>query len=129
MGLLGYSGMICTRLILCHHSALYVCVLLMATSNTPPWSSTATTTGSIFFSCFLLSMSFLPTASGYALPNCQTIRLDHNSYFKANSSTVVTLTSIPFLYDYFSNGGNMKYIRSIPNLSVMVCRSFQSYMA
>jgi len=45
------------------------------------------------------------------------------------SSAVMTLASIPFLYDYFSNGGSVKYVRIIPNLSVTVSRFFQSYLA
>jgi len=45
------------------------------------------------------------------------------------SSAVMTLASIPFLYDYFSNGGSVKYIRIIPNLSITVSRFFQSYLA
>ena len=41
----------------------------------------------------------------------------------------MTLVSLPFLYDYFSNGGSVKYIRTVPNLAVAANRFFQSYMA
>ena len=45
------------------------------------------------------------------------------------SSAIMTLASIPFLYDYFSNGASVKSVRIIPNLSVTISRFFQSYLA
>ena len=108
----------------CRHSAMIGAdgVLPVATLNTPPWSSTATM-GSILFSCIILSMSFYRLAPRYPT--------DKQSAWILTtiSSAVMTLASIPFLYDYFSNGGSVKYIRIIPNLSITVSRFFQSYLA
>jgi len=97
-------------------------VFPMATSNTPPWSSTATM-GSILFSCIILSMSYYRLAPRYPTAKQSAWILT------TISSAVMTLASIPFLYDYFSNGGNVKYVRMIPNLSVTISRFFQSYLA
>jgi hypothetical protein len=110
--------------ILCRHSAMTGAkgVPPMATSNTPPWSPTATM-GSILFSCFILSMSYYRLAPRY--PSTK-----QSAWILTTiSSAVMTLASIPFLYDYFSNGGSVKYVRMIPNLSVTVSRFFQSYLA
>lgn len=41
----------------------------------------------------------------------------------------MTLASLPFLYDYFSHGASVKYVRNVPNLSVAANRFFQSYLA
>ena len=110
--------------ILCRHSALTGAkgVPPMATSNTPPWSST-TTMGSILFSCFILAMSYYRLAPRY--PSVKQSAWILTTF----SSAIMTLASTPFLYDYFSNGGSVKYIRIIPNLSITVSRFFQSYLA
>lgn len=44
------------------------------------------------------------------------------------SSAIMTLASLPFLYDYFSNGGSVKYVRVMPSLSIAANRFFQSYL-
>jgi len=108
----------------CRHSAMTGAngVFTMATSNTPPWSSTATL-GSILFSCIILSISFYRLAPRYPTAKQSAWILT------TISSAVMTLASIPFLYDYFSNGGSVKYVRTIPNLTVTVSRFFQSYLA
>ena len=97
-------------------------VLPMATSYTSPWSFTATM-GSILFSCIILSMAFYLLAPRY--PTAK-----KSAWILATITCIVMiLSSIPFLYDYFSNGGSVKYVRMIPNLSVTACRFYQSYLA
>ena len=112
---------------LCHipsrHSAMTGAkgVPPLATSNTPPWSFTATM-GSILFSCVFLSMSYYRLAPRYPA-------VKQSAWILTTiSSAIMTLASIPFLYDYFSNGGSVKYVRVIPNFSVTVSRFFQAYL-
>ena len=73
--------------------------------------------------CIILSMFFYRLAPRYPTAKQSAWILT------TISSAVMTLASIPFLYDYFSNGGSVKYVRIIPNLSVTVCRFFQSFLA
>ena len=91
-------------------------------TNTPPWSFTASV-GSILFSCIILSMSYYRLAPRY--PSAKQSAWILTTF----SSTVMSLASIPFLYDYFSYGGSVKYVRTMPNLSIIVSRFFQSYLA
>jgi hypothetical protein len=94
----------------------------MITSNTP-WSST-TTASSIIFSCIIFSMSF------YRLAPTHYPSVKQSAWIlTAISSAVMSLASLPFLYDYLSNGGDVKSIRDIPNLSLAACRFFQSHLA
>ena len=93
-----------------------------APSNTSPWSFTASV-GSILFSCIILSMAYYQLA-----PRYQTAK-QLRWILTTITSAVMILASIPFLYDYFSNGGSVKCIRILPNLSVTACRFFQSFLA
>jgi hypothetical protein len=107
----------------CRHSAMAGAngVPPMVASNIPPWSS-PTTAGSILFSCFILLMSFYRLAPRYA-------SVKQSAWILTTiSSAVMTLASLPFLYDYFSNGGSVKYVRIIPNFSLAATRFFQSYL-
>ncbi|KIJ95923.1 hypothetical protein K443DRAFT_108043 [Laccaria amethystina LaAM-08-1] len=45
------------------------------------------------------------------------------------SSAVMTIASLPFLYDYFSYGGSVKHVRTLPMLSIAATRFFQAYLA
>ncbi|EDR04263.1 uncharacterized protein LACBIDRAFT_304801 [Laccaria bicolor S238N-H82] len=45
------------------------------------------------------------------------------------SSAVMTIASLPFLYDYFSYGGSVKHVRTLPMLSIAATRFFQTYLA
>ena len=104
----------------CRHSAM-TGANGVATTNTPPWSSTATMAW-VLFSWIILSISFYRLAPRYPTAKQSAWILT------TISSAVMTLSSIPFLYDYFSNGGSVKYVRMIPSLSISVSRFFQSYL-
>ena len=98
--------------------------LPLATSNTPLWFHMITANmGSILFPCIILSMLFHGLALRY--PTIKQL----GWIITTTSSVVMTLAGIPFMYDYFSNGGSVKYVRAIPNFSVSVCRFYQSYLA
>ncbi|KAF5353697.1 hypothetical protein D9758_008682 [Tetrapyrgos nigripes] len=44
------------------------------------------------------------------------------------ASLVMTVQSIPFLYDYFMSGGSVKSVRAAPTLAVAANRFFQAYL-
>lgn len=96
----------------------------MATSNNSQLWYFTTSGGSlmILFSSVILSMAYHRLAPLYP-----TVR--KSAWILTTiSSTVMTLSSLPFLYDYFSHGGSVKYVRDIPRFSVAVNRFFQSYL-
>jgi hypothetical protein len=76
----------------------------------------------ILFSSAILSMAYHLLAPHY--PTAKKSAWILTTF----SSTVMTLSSLPFLYDYFSNGGSVKYVRDIPKFSVAINRFFQSYL-
>lgn len=44
------------------------------------------------------------------------------------SSFIMTLSSLPFLYDYLQYGGSVKDVRTFPALSIAANRFFQAYL-
>ncbi|KAK7451296.1 hypothetical protein VKT23_012637 [Stygiomarasmius scandens] len=44
------------------------------------------------------------------------------------ASLIMTLQSIPFLYDYFESGGSVRDVRTAPTLAVAANRFFQAYL-
>jgi hypothetical protein len=44
------------------------------------------------------------------------------------TSAVMTITSVPFLWDYFVGGWSVKNVRSLPMLSVTAVRFFQAHL-
>lgn len=47
----------------------------------------------------------------------------------AISSAVMSLASLPFLWDYLSSRGSVKHVRTLPAFAVAVNRFFQAYLA
>ncbi|RDB16601.1 hypothetical protein Hypma_002800 [Hypsizygus marmoreus] len=45
------------------------------------------------------------------------------------TSGIMSLASLPFLWDYISKGGSVKYIRTLPAFAVAMNRFFQAYLA
>ncbi|TFK32380.1 hypothetical protein BDQ12DRAFT_692592 [Crucibulum laeve] len=45
------------------------------------------------------------------------------------SSAVMTIMSLPFMYDYFMHGGRVQYIRTLSTFSIAAVRFFQGYLA
>ncbi|KAF8800051.1 hypothetical protein BYT27DRAFT_7227575 [Phlegmacium glaucopus] len=96
--------------------------LPMVSLPNPSWFSTSSI-GSLLLSCMILSTSYYRLSPRYSTTKQSAWILT------TISSAVMTLASLPFLYDYFSNGGSVKYVRTVPNLSVAANRFFQSYLA
>ena len=107
----------------CRHSAMTGAkgVPPIATSNTPQWSSTATM-GSILFSASSFQCSFTDWLLATQLPNNQL-------GFSQLSPVQLWLLLVFLFYMITFQMGSVKYVRIIPNLSVTVCRFFQSFLA
>ncbi|KAG6819111.1 hypothetical protein H0H93_015356 [Arthromyces matolae] len=44
------------------------------------------------------------------------------------TSLTMSLTSLPFLWDYFVHRGDLKLVRQVPELALIVNRFFQAYL-
>ncbi|GLB40860.1 hypothetical protein LshimejAT787_0900750 [Lyophyllum shimeji] len=47
----------------------------------------------------------------------------------AISSAVMSIASLPFLWDYLSSGGSVRHVRTLPAFAVTTNRFFQAYLA
>jgi hypothetical protein len=74
-------------------------------------------------------LSFIGLAASYHVmaPMCATSK-QASWVLTAISSAVMSIASLPFLWVYFTDGGNVKSIRVLPHFAVIVVRFFQAYL-
>jgi len=76
------------------------------------------------------SLSFLALAVCYHVlaPRFQTVK--QTSWILTTiSSAVMTMASLPFVWDYFVGGWSVKNVRMLPTFSVTAVRFFQAHLA
>lgn len=110
----------------CRHSAMAGAngapsMVSQASTSNIPWSS-STSISSVIVSCIILSTSYYKLSPRWS-------NAKQSAWILTTiSSAIMSLVSLPFLYDYFVNGGNVKYIRTLPNFAIAANRFFQSYL-
>ncbi|KAJ3842448.1 hypothetical protein F5878DRAFT_657605 [Lentinula raphanica] len=79
----------------------------------------------IFIFSFL---AFILVYHIFARPNCFTSAKQISWIITTAASFTMTISSTPFLWDYFSSWGDMKRVRALPELAVAANRIFQAYL-
>ncbi|KAJ3757620.1 hypothetical protein EV360DRAFT_20958, partial [Lentinula raphanica] len=79
----------------------------------------------IFIFSFL---AFILVYHIFARPNCFTSAKQISWIITTAASFTMTISSTPFLWDYFSSWGDVKRVRALPELAVAANRIFQAYL-